>query len=168
MESILVPIALLAVGVAALFIEAFVPSHGAITLVGLASVAGSVALAFLKHETVVGVIFLILALFLAPASLIAAFSIFPRTRLGKRLILHEGQTAESGYVAQDPREQELIGKTGVALSVLRPSGAARIDGRRHDVMTEGEMIAKGAAIEVRQVEGNRIVVREVRTPQTSA
>ena len=106
--------------------------------------------------------FVILALVLVPVCLISALTMLPKTRWGKRLTLRTSQKPDQGYVAQRSEEDDLLGETGEALSMLRPSGEARIAGRRYDVMTEGEMIRKGAAIEVRRVEGNRIVVREVR------
>jgi membrane-bound serine protease (ClpP class) len=49
--------------------------------------------------------------------------------------------------------------TGVALSDLRPSGIASIDGERVDVVTEGEHIPEGEPIEVVNDEGYRRVVR---------
>jgi membrane-bound serine protease (ClpP class) len=49
----------------------------------------------------------------------------------------------------------------VALSDLRPSGVARIDGQRVDVVTAGEHIAAGEAVEVVGDEGHRRVVRRV-------
>lgn len=54
----------------------------------------------------------------------------------------------------------LIGKTGAALSILRPSGKAKIDGEIYDVVSEGPFIQAGTEIEVINVEGNRIVIRE--------
>jgi len=74
-------------------------------------------------------------------------------------MLRTAQKKDAGYVAQNKEEAQLLGKMGVAVSMLRPSGEAKIDGRRYDVMTEGEMIEKDTPIEVRRVEGNRIVVR---------
>jgi membrane-bound serine protease (ClpP class) len=53
--------------------------------------------------------------------------------------------------------------TGVALSDLRPSGIASIDGERVDVVTEGEHIPEGESIEVVSDEGYRHVVRRVTT-----
>ncbi len=50
---------------------------------------------------------------------------------------------------------------GPALTQLRPSGVALINGQRVDVVTEGGLIERGAAVKVVTVEGARIVVREV-------
>ena len=46
-----------------------------------------------------------------------------------------------------------------ALSHLRSSGSAVINGQRVDVVTEGAMIEKGSDIKVVAVEGLRVVVR---------
>jgi len=54
----------------------------------------------------------------------------------------------------------LVGQTGEALTVLRPAGKARIDGRLYDVVSDGPYIDRGGAITVTQVSGNRIVVRQ--------
>jgi membrane-bound serine protease (ClpP class) len=56
---------------------------------------------------------------------------------------------------------ELYGMTGVAQSVLRPAGKARIGERLVDVVSNGPYIQAGTQIEVVEVAGNRIVVREV-------
>ncbi|MCL4697026.1 MAG: hypothetical protein KJ023_08250, partial [Burkholderiaceae bacterium] len=40
-----------------------------------------------------------------------------------------------------------------------PAGVADLDGERVDVVSDGEFIEAGEAIEVTRVDGNRIVVR---------
>lgn len=58
---------------------------------------------------------------------------------------------------------EMIGQTGSALSMLRPSGKAVIGGKIVDVFSEGPLIAEGAPIEVVSVTGTKITVRQVNT-----
>jgi membrane-bound serine protease (ClpP class) len=167
MSEFILPVALLVVGAAALFIEVFVPSGGLIVILGLGCVVGSVVMAFMNLGTTTGVVFLGIAIVLVPTVIVVGFIMFPRTRIGKRFTLQTAQTQESGYVGQDPRELELLGKTGIALSNLRPSGEARIGDRRCDVVTEGEMVEKGEPIEVRRVDGNRVVVRRIQVSKQS-
>jgi len=166
--NIFLPLLLLVAGVLALFLEAFIPSGGVITLVGLASVVGGVIVAFLRGGTTVGVVFLGASIVTVPLALVGAFTLLRRSALGRRLTLQDKQSAESGYVAQDASDHKLIGKQGVALSALHPSGEARIGDEKYDVITEGEMVEKGADIEVRSVGGNRIVVRRVRPEAKSS
>lgn len=54
----------------------------------------------------------------------------------------------------------LVGRTGIAMTVLRPAGKAEIDGRLMDVVSDGPFVSEGARIEVLRVAGNRVVVRQ--------
>ena len=53
----------------------------------------------------------------------------------------------------------LLGQTGVALTLLRPSGKAEINGQLVDVMSDGSFIPEGSTIEVVECTGKRVVVR---------
>ncbi len=159
MEGIVLPLELLGLGGLTLFLEVFVPSGGVITVMALGCFGAAVALAFVRGGTHTGLAFLAAVILLVPACIVIGFIVFPKTPIGKRLMLRSSQSPETGYVAQDSKEKELVGQTGVALSHLRPSGEAKINDRRYDVITEGEMIEKGTKIVVRSVGGNRIVVR---------
>lgn len=69
------------------------------------------------------------------------------------------QKKELGYVAPQKRE-ELLGKTGKTISILRPAGTALIDGERVDVVSEGGFVNKGRDIVVVKVKGSKVIVRE--------
>lgn len=56
---------------------------------------------------------------------------------------------------------DLLGQSGVTMTLLRPSGKAQIDGQYVDVISEGEYIPEGAAIQVVECSGKRVVVRRV-------
>ncbi|MCE5236111.1 MAG: NfeD family protein [Clostridiaceae bacterium] len=53
----------------------------------------------------------------------------------------------------------LIGREGVCLTALRPSGNADFDGQRVDVVSEGEFLPKGTRVIVERVEGLRVLVK---------
>jgi membrane-bound ClpP family serine protease len=55
----------------------------------------------------------------------------------------------------------LLGAIGTAATVLRPAGMARFGDQYVDVITEGTFVPAGARVQVIEVEGNRIVVKEV-------
>ena len=78
------------------------------------------------------------------------------------MILQDSEAQEDGYVAQKTERAALIGQIGVTLTWLHPSGTAIFDGRRFDVVTEGEFIEKNREVEVIDVEGMRIVAREIK------
>jgi len=79
----------------------------------------------------------------------------PTSRLGKALTL-----SDSGADFKSSEEHtELLGQEGEAATDLGPSGLARLDGRRIDVVADGQYINSGERIRVVEVSGNRIVVR---------
>lgn len=87
----------------------------------------------------------------------------PRNRFFNRLALSASTAAADGYTAAD-NSSALVGLTGVALTPLRPAGAARIDGLRRDVVTAGEFIEAGTPIQIVEAHGNRLVVGKTPAP----
>ena len=81
------------------------------------------------------------------------------------MLLSHTQHADEGYISAEARE-DLVGKSGVAASELRPAGMAVIDGERVDVITEGDWVKAGTPVTVVKAEAMRLVVR--RAPQLNA
>lgn len=77
--------------------------------------------------------------------------------LGK-LALQTVQEVSQGYVSIDNALLTLIGKTGTAQTVLRPSGKVVIGDEVYDAVTAGEFIDKGSAIVVTRVEATQLYV----------
>ncbi|MEJ2661234.1 MAG: NfeD family protein, partial [Desulfobacteraceae bacterium] len=50
------------------------------------------------------------------------------------------------------------GLTGIAVTLLRPSGKAKIDGEVYDVVTQGDFVPKGTRIRVLKIRGTKIIV----------
>jgi membrane-bound serine protease (ClpP class) len=93
------------------------------------------------------------------------FKLFPRTFIGRRLILGNTQRQEKGFTSFTQSNYEnLIGCSGESATVLRPSGMVVLNGKKYSAVTEGEFIEKGAKIMVEKVEGSRIVVRASSQP----
>ncbi|MFI5263628.1 MAG: nodulation protein NfeD [Candidatus Kapaibacterium sp.] len=55
----------------------------------------------------------------------------------------------------------LVGKEGVAITPLRPAGTALIDGKKVDVVTEGEFILPGTTIIVTDTPANKVLVKSL-------
>ena len=95
---------------------------------------------------------------------------FDRSPLGRRLVLASAQkgtvapaTSPTSAVSGDDAFAEgrvREGDEGRALTVLRPSGRAELDGRAVDVVTVGPWIEAGSPVRVVEVRGNRVVVEE--------
>jgi len=61
----------------------------------------------------------------------------------------------------------LVGREGTALTTLRPSGTALIDGGRYNVVTDGEYMEKESPLVVSAVEGTRIIVSPIEKESSS-
>lgn len=152
--------ALLAVGLLLVVAEVFIPSGGALGLFAILSLVSSVALAFYYRGAEVGFLFLAATTVLVPSALMMAFRWWPKTPMGRRLLL---QVPSSAEVLPDTPERrtlrQLVGKLGIAKSVMLPSGAVEIDGQLIDALSEGMPIDPGQSVRVVEVRGNRVVVR---------
>lgn len=84
----------------------------------------------------------------------------PRSPFGGALVLGEPLARTAGYSSHDESPlATLLGRTGVAITALRPAGKATIDGQRLDVETEGDWLERGTAVEVLRIAEGRVVVR---------
>ncbi|MCC6406198.1 MAG: hypothetical protein IT453_03455 [Planctomycetes bacterium] len=157
-------VVLLGLGLGFIVAEILFPSFGVLAVLATASILGSVAVAFVLSTTT-GMWFLAAVAVLVPGTIMVGFKVFPKTPMGKALI-NPGLSFDSPK-SYDSRDDGLIGKEGVAESMLRPAGVARLENRRVDVVTRGEMIQPGERVRVLEVEGNRVVVAraaEVQAP----
>lgn len=84
----------------------------------------------------------------------------PSSEQFEGVLLRDAQPSEDGYVSA-PVRNDLIGRTGVALSELRPIGTAVFDDERVDVTTDGEYIDKGTPVKVVRADNMKVVVRAV-------
>jgi len=84
----------------------------------------------------------------------------PRTTLFHRLV---SQTASgvSSVAALEAEQDARLGRTGVAIAPLCPGGKARFDDQLLDVITRGEMVAKGRTVRIIGRTGPNAVVEEV-------
>lgn len=155
-------ILLIAVGLILLLVEIFlVPGFGAAGIPGIILMLSGIGLVWYRHGFRIGLIYAAITVTITIPVCIIALWLVPRTKLGKTMILATSENRQEGYSSSSSRFQELVGKSGKALTSLRPTGAATIDGGRFDVITQGDFIEIGTEIEVVRVEGNKVFVSKV-------
>lgn len=150
--------ALFILGIVLLLVEALVPGFGIFGLGGIASIVGSIYLASRGSADALRS----LAIAVVMSILLVALALRVGVTRGwfSRLALRQATTTEDGFVPR-PTQQGLLGETGVAATLLRPAGVARIGGENVDVVTEGIYVPAGTKIKVVKVEGPRVVVSPV-------
>ena len=155
-------IILLVAGALLLLAESVLPGMIA-GLAGACCLAAAVIEGYVQFGTKTGNLILLGVL----AGLVVGFWLwlkyFPDSRVAKVFISRK-VVGEIGT-----EKPELLDQTGTALSALRPAGTAVINGKRVDVVTEGQMIDPGTPVRVVAVEGMRVVVRQFnQTPTNTA
>ena len=136
------------------FLELLIPSFGLLTILGIILTVGSLVSAFSAGQRI-GVIFLVVVLILAPVVVYLAFKMFDRFGV----VLKEGSATEGDSSAPEVPQ---VGGRGVAVTVLRPSGTAQIDGKKYSVVTQGDLIEAGVQVEVVSAGTVRVVVKPVK------
>ena len=135
--------------------EIFVPG-GVLGVIGGGLLIAAVLTGFVAFGQRTGMLAALAILIFLGVSIVLWMQLLPRTRLGRKLTL---STDTAGYSSAAPGLKGLVGKQGVAVSSLGPSGVIRIDGRRLDAVADGQWIEAGSAIRVVQVTGNHVTVR---------
>ena len=148
---------LLGVGLLLIGAEIFIPG-GILGVMGILALVGAIVLGFFAFPGH-GIWIALVIIVLTGLAIILWIKIFPNTTLGKHMTVSNDLSSSK---ASEEGIEELLNKTGVTTSKLRPAGFAEIDGERKDVVTSGEMISYGVKIKVIEIEANRIVVKEIK------
>jgi membrane-bound serine protease (ClpP class) len=99
---------------------------------------------------------------LAAAFLLARY--LPSIPFANRLMLRPQEEAGEVDEPLDPAQAELhalLGAIGVAATPLRPAGKMQFGEQFIDVVAEGGYVLPGTRVQVIEIEGNRVVVKEV-------
>lgn len=89
---------------------------------------------------------------------------FTKTKMFERVALVTTQKRDDGYIATYYKEN-LIGKTGKAVTILRPSGRIEIDNEIYDAYTRGEYVEVGTEVIVVSQQGTSLQVRKNRNEE---
>jgi membrane-bound serine protease (ClpP class) len=164
-------IALFIVGLILLALEIFViPGFGIAGISGLIFIICGLALSLVMNDyfdfTITGSERFANAFILVAASMIGSIVLcvvfgksLLKTNVFQRLVLQDEQRSQMGYVAGRQRE-DLLSKTGIAKTDMRPSGKIEIDGRWYDAVALDGFITRGSEITVEKQENYNVFVRK--------
>jgi membrane-bound serine protease (ClpP class) len=86
----------------------------------------------------------------------------PRTSFYHSLVLETSLSATAGYVSQDADlRASLVGQEGLTRTALRPAGVVIINGRRLNVISNGDFIPADSRVRVIASESTAIVVERI-------
>lgn len=158
------------VGVLFIVVEIFIlPGFGIPGIIGVTllffslvvSMIGNVGFSFPEMEYMSRAIWtMAITLILGILMLFSLGKYLPQNRMFSKLILVESTSKEKGYTSSESKDL-LLGKEGVAVTALRPSGIALIDGERVDVVSQGDFVENGARVVVSNTSSSRVMVRRM-------
>lgn len=102
-------------------------------------------------------IYTIVLSFLASISL---FVLFKKLKVWDRLILKDEHNVSKSK-NENLITNDLVGKNGIALTDLRPSGFILVDNKKLDAQSSGEFIPKNSKVEIVSIESFKITVKKV-------
>jgi membrane-bound ClpP family serine protease len=153
MNAYIVPVALQLLGLAVIVVEIFVPSLGLLSALAAGILLYSLYLVFTTISFNMGLVFVGLDIFVIPVVLILGLKALGASSWS----LHKKLSSSEGVASQSPTLKTWLGRQGVAVTNLRPSGTIMIDETRLDAVTDGEYVDAGTPVVVTLVSGNRIV-----------
>jgi hypothetical protein len=152
----------------------FIPGFGVTGISGIILVLGSIGLVAYGHWPRSNEEWVAYGQTLGPftisilGALVLAFLLaryLPHIPYANRLMLRpQGETDEFAADSMDsihPDLAALLGAIGVAATPLRPAGKVQFGDDFVDVIAEGSYILPGTRVQVVEIEGNRVVVKEV-------
>ncbi len=156
-------------GVVLIILEIFViPGFGIAGISGIILVIVSLFLSLVGSEPFFDMDSISQAIVQLSTSLLGALILIfilakflPKTSVFKRFVLSVEEKTEHGFVSR-PNSKDLVGAEGIAVTTLRPAGTVEIEGKRIDVVTESEYIEQGKKVRVTEVDGMKIIVRELK------
>ena len=148
-------ILLLSVGTILVFLEIVLPG-GIWAFAGVAFYIWAAYEGYASCGVLGGVAAGLVAFAMCVLAFLVWLKILPKTSFGKKMYLN---SSEKG-TAMTESLKGLIGKEGVALTVLMPSGKVAVDGVPYDAKSEAAHIEKGASVMVIGADSFEIKVKK--------
>ncbi len=144
-------------GILMFVVEMFTPGFGVAGGLGIAAFAAIIVMQFLANSVTAALIVTAVLVLLLAIIIVLFIRSFQKGTLSRSKIVNT--TAVEGESSPVAKEKDLVGKTGTAITALRPAGIAEIDGVRMNVSTYGNFIEPGKPVVVTAVEGLNVFVK---------
>ena len=146
-------------GILMFIVEMFTPGFGVAGGLGIVSFAAIIVMQFLANSLTAALIITAVLVLLLAIIIVLFIRSFQKGALSRsRIVNSTAVEGESSPVIKE-KGMSLVGTSGTAVTALRPSGIAEIDGVRMNVSTYGNFIEPGKEVVVAAVEGLNVFVK---------
>lgn len=163
MSYLAIALLLFFVAIVLFFIDLSLPTGG--VLAALAAVVATVSIVIgFQHSQFTGLVLLLGGLIAIPLGFWAFVELWPKTPFGKRMIVTPAPAQDFAWsdAKSADRASELVGRLGVSLNEMLPSGKVMIDDRTYEAFSESGPIDKDKEVQVIRLDVGRLVVIEVK------
>jgi len=141
------------------FLEILTPSFGLLAVGAIGTLIGAICMGF-SYASWLGYTMVVSAVVLAPAYVTFLVRLLPKTPLGKRMFLSRAPDATGHGTPQAGTYDEVICRTGTAVTLLRPGGMVQIADKRLPAHAETGVIEKDTPIVVVGADSMNVIVRK--------
>lgn len=158
MSDLEVLLILYAAGVLILLAEVFIPSQGVLCVVGIGCIIAAVVKTFIYGGQDAGMISVLACMTLLPTMGYFAVKYWPHTPIGRRMVPPNPTSNDNGAAATEEL-RGLIGRSGMAVSALRPAGTCEFDGQRVSCVAELGIVEAGVEVVGIGIKSGNLAVR---------
>ena len=156
-------IVLFSLGIIFCAIEMFVPGFGFFGISGIVMIVAGIIVRMVFGGDLFMLLYMILIALVLFTLVFWLFSrIITKGRLSKTALFHVDSAVPTGNTEGTKDFAYLVGKSGVAITPLRPVGKASFGGETIDVVARDGFMDENAKLKVLEAEGSRVVVIEIK------
>ena len=146
------------IGLILILIDGKLLNDGTLAVLGLVGMVVAVVIA--APDIYTG-LYAVIGIIVGIAIAFSFLKVFKHREMWSKIALKDRLTEEAGYSSMNTEYQQLVNKTGVTLTDLRPVGTVRIDDQEYSAISNAQWIKKGTTVQVEEVDGTRILVKEI-------
>ncbi len=152
-------------GLVLIIIDGKLVNDGTLSSIGIISMVIAVGLS--APNWVAG-LYSIIGVMLGAAASLLFLKVFKRRDMWTKLTLMDSLSSERGYNSMKETYSSLVGKTGRALTNMRPVGTIVIEEEEYSAVSNGQWIFKDEELKVVSVDGTKILVKKVPSDHTQS
>ncbi|MBO5352941.1 MAG: serine protease [Lachnospiraceae bacterium] len=154
----IIGILLLIAGFVLVGIEMMLPGFGLPGISGILCLVGGIILT--ADSVSNGIVMAIVVVVILGVMLAVVMTVLGSKRMKSPIVLREDVKGERGFLGVADLEY-LVGREGMAVTDLRPSGKGNFDGIDFDILSDGAYVQKGTKIRITKVKDNKLIVIKV-------
>ena len=150
------------IGLILILIDGKLLNDGTLAVLGLVGMVVAVVIA--APDIYTG-LYAVIGIIVGVTIAFSFLKVFKHREMWSKIALKDRLTKEAGYSSMNEEYQQLIDKTGITMTDLRPVGTIRIDNQEYSAISNAQWIKKGTTVQVVEVDGTKILVKET-TPNS--